>query len=105
MQPSAGLDLSDDHDVFNGDTEMSDAVLDDATRMNLTRRFDESVSPENNPPITIDQNAPTHVNQSPQPASRQSMMAETTLTSTDPQPAPQDPRNNINTGSAGAALR
>ena len=107
MHHVSEADISDDHDVFNGDTAIFDAVLDDAIRMNLvTSRFDANVSPpEDNLLIRMDHNATMQVNQHQPSAPTQPTTVETSPTSPDSQPAPLDPRYTTNTGSAGAAMR
>ena len=98
-------EIPDDQDVFNDDTAMFDAVLEDAIRTNLASRFEASVSRMNDNGFHLpEQREPTPDTQSQQHhAALANTMDSVSLIGPTSQPAPLNPRNKNTTGSAGAA--
>ena len=93
---------SEEHDVFNEDADMFDAVIEEAIRTNLTSRFDASIRQTPTSPLTEEQES--NITPTPSPDTSQSplpLRAEEVSPPHSPS-APLDPRNKINTGSAGA---
>ena len=103
MHVDSDMDAPDDQDVFNGDIDMFDAVLDDALRMNLNSRFDASVYADQDHPLTQDQNdtPEDHRLQLQSVSTTMKMEAEHSMPVI-PNTAPLDSRNTTHTILAGA---
>ena len=106
MQIEPAPEIQEDQDVFNGDTDMFDAVINDTIRMNLTSRFDANVSTTSNQTLITDHEATMPATQQHQSPVTPTHTSESSSPNgpTSP-PTPLTPRNNITTGSAGAASK
>lgn len=99
MQLENSGDFSDP-DLFADDSEMFDAVIDEALRTNLAARFEDSVSHEQ---ISQDQVIQSST-QNDAATLMDPLQVDPSLPSTQHTDAPLDPRNKYNTGQAGAAV-
>ena len=100
MHVESDTEEQDDHDLFNDDIHMFDAVITEALRTNLTRRFDASVNTERDQPLNQAHTEQAIPPDSPSEIQMQMETAELLNTTTDT--APLNSRNNHQPSSAGA---
>ena len=83
--------------------DVFDAVIEEAIGTNLTSRFDASIRQPPTTPLTQEQESNRTPNPSPEPSQSYLPFRTDAVSQPHSPSAPLDPRNNINTGSAGAS--